>query len=81
MAEYIDREAVSAMLKGLQARFEAADNADGARACILADIELAQLPAADVVEVVRCKDCVYWEEGDGDGFGVCTGSALTHNSF
>lgn len=24
---------------------------------------LIQAPAADVVEVVRCKDCKYWEKG------------------
>lgn len=26
------------------------------------DIDLGELPPADVVEVVRCKDCKYWKE-------------------
>lgn len=25
------------------------------------------IPAADVVEVVRCKDCIYYPSGDGNG--------------
>lgn len=28
-------------------------------------------PAADVVEVVRCKDCVYWGGVDEFGDGFC----------
>lgn len=27
---------------------------------------LRQLPAADVVEVVRCKDCVHYDKGAND---------------
>lgn len=32
-----------------------------------------QFPAADVVEVVRCKDCYYWtrDEDKTDGFCLC----------
>ena len=51
MAEYIEREAVRAMIKhrlGTLDLFESRFNAD-----------LDALPAADVVEVVRCEDCVY----------------------
>lgn len=32
--------------------------------------ELVYLPSADVVEVVRCKDCRYWTEW-GSGTGSC----------
>ena len=27
--------------------------------------EISELPSADVVEVVRCKDCKYWKDSDG----------------
>lgn len=33
----------------------------------------AAAPAADVVEVVRCKDCKYWEQSKIEpSFRVCT---------
>mgnify|MGYP007026711742 CR=1 FL=1 len=35
-------------------------------------------PAADVVEVVRCKDCRMAEE-DVDGWCYCSHNELTHN--
>ena len=28
-------------------------------------------PKADTVEVVRCKDCAYWKEYDGEMFCYC----------
>lgn len=35
-------------------------------------------PAADVVEVVRCKDCQYWEKAtvNGKGFLICPASGM-----
>lgn len=46
---------------------------------------LMQAPTADVVEVVRCADCVYWEGGYGycNRVGVdCYGnSSFNKNSF
>ena len=30
---------------------------------------IGAIPAADVVEVVRCKDCVWWNEDDSAGWG------------
>ena len=33
---------------------------------------LKKLPAADVVKIVRCKDCEYWMP-DGENVMVCTG--------
>ena len=30
-----------------------------------ADRIIMALPAVDAVEVVRCKDCIYWENGKG----------------
>ena len=37
------------------------------REAITADIK--PVPAADVVEVVRCKDCGWWNEDDSAGWG------------
>ena len=38
---------------------------------------VAKAPKADVVEVVRCKDCVYWEEHDGEMFCNCWANLMT----
>ena len=58
MAEYIDREALIAEYDRVHQ-----GPAGGARKLMV------DAPAADVVEVVRCKDCVYW---DGMGYkGLC----------
>lgn len=32
-------------------------------------IPVSSIPTADVDEVVRCRDCVFWKEHDG--FGKC----------
>lgn len=39
------------------------------RACDIGDVldALEDYPAADVVEVVRCKDCIYFPSGDDNG--------------
>ena len=55
MAEYIDREAaIAACFDGF------ADCRDDCAA------NIRNIPAADVVEVVRCKDCVHGEVDDTD---------------
>ena len=62
MAEYIEREALLEILNGLYDHHLMMCNyaADGAtQDCIEAVIEA---PTADVVEVVRCKDCKYFQE-------------------
>ena len=63
MAEYIEREALlkSDNWQSLKSDF------DKARAHI---IILGQ-PASDVVEVVRCKDCKYFEIDEEDELGEC----------
>ncbi len=54
MAEYIDREAVFAEI----------DNMHPKPNLIIVRERLANIPAADVVEVVMCKDCVnFIDEG------------------
>lgn len=54
MAEYIDR---SDLLKELE-RFPHLKTAESV---------VRSMPKADVVEVVRCKDCVYWDGRGWDG--------------
>ena len=46
--------------------------ANAALGCRAAEEELKTVPAADVVEVVRCKDCIYWR-GEHD---ICTGIGI-----
>lgn len=69
MAEYIKREALITKFKkmelgehGLVERLFA----DGVYAVI------AAFPAADVAPVVRCKDCVHWDD-DPDTYGTDCG--------
>lgn len=46
---------------------------------------LANIPAADVVEVVRCKDCRYYQTAkvNEKGFLICpaSGMEITENDF
>ena len=52
MKEYIEKSAI----KNLLERYGATDDA-------MALIDT--IPTADVVEVVRCKDCRYWQDNNG----------------
>lgn len=57
MAEYIDREALRKVLENWR---DAHADVDDEQGCgLLEDViwEVDAQPAADVVEVVRCKDC------------------------
>ena len=60
---YIDKERVLNILRARQCLHQ--EDGDGGCADSLWDMCLAieYLPEADVVEVVRCKDCEYWENG------------------
>ena len=63
MAEYIERES---LLTDIMNRYcMECDNANGTRclACWVEDMngEIVNAPAADVVEVVRCKDCIHYK--------------------
>ena len=62
MAEYIEREAVLAICRKISAcewnhRVSPASWADAYNQ-FAEDVE--EIPAADVVKVVRCKDCKHW---------------------
>lgn len=45
-------------------------------------IECKYVPM-DLVDVVRCKDCVFWEAVDGDNYQICklTGKGMDANGF
>ena len=64
MAEYIERDAL--MLHITEVKILLRGDSDWLRGCrdaLQAIGELVQTaPAADVVEVVRCKDCEYYED-------------------
>lgn len=52
MAEYIEREvAIEMFEQAFDNNWEVSGTLDRIRA----------IPAADVVQVVRCRDCIYWE--------------------
>lgn len=70
MAEYIEREAaIKAMEKADCA--EIADDAESCKSDYLREV-IESVPAADVVPVVRCKDCKY-AQNDYDGFSTTVG--------
>ena len=55
MSDYIKREdAIKAMARGIGIPYT--DFIDVAERC------MDDIPSADVVEVVRCKDCEYWDD-------------------
>ena len=33
--------------------------------------EMKKVPTVDAVEVVRCRDCKWWDEDDNDLYGYC----------
>lgn len=64
MAEYIDRGTAIAKLTALEVTEPNATMADAKR--VLADI-----PAADVAPVVRCKDCKWFIKNNNDEWWGC----------
>ena len=57
MSDYIKREdAIKAMARGIGIPYT--DFIDVAERC------MDDIPTADMVEVVRCKDCKYWDNED-----------------
>ena len=75
MAEYIEREvAIKAVEKADYTAI--ADDADSCKANYLREI-IESVPAADVVPVVRCKDCKY---AYINSFSAASGVALCSSS-
>ena len=71
MSDYIKREdAIDACLEETSTKWSTKEEAEEGR--IIASV-IESLPSADVVEVVRCKDCKHHEEllNNNDGNVLC----------
>ena len=66
MKEYIERAAALDVVKRTSGDYVAAWS------------EIAHIPAADVAEVVRCKDCQYYQDAKTNkkGFLICPASGM-----
>lgn len=78
MAEYIKRSVAIAYIREQSEECQKAFEELGGESGIYADAynDLAEdfyrIPAADVAPVVRCKDCVHWDD-DPDTYGADDG--------
>ncbi len=71
MPEYIEREAALQEIRAYMGRFGAGeDTKELLPGLYLAEGVAERAPAADVVPVVRCKDCKYCDFG-GRMFAIC----------
>lgn len=43
----------------------------GDRFVVVAKVDVENAPTVDAVEVVRCRDCKWWDEDDNDPYGYC----------
>lgn len=65
MPKYIEREALIKMIETKAANlklFRSLYTGQSARALEHLVEQIAEMPAADVVEVVRCKDCFFYQK-------------------
>ena len=70
MAEYINRDAtIKAIHDVYEYGFPTASGAFDDFATKIVPSLLNSIPAADVAPVVRCKDCVHWDD-DPDTYGA-----------
>lgn len=66
MAEYIERDGVVNWLKKVGHLLKSEHNSKGKTALVGKIIDhIENCPAADVVEVVRCRGCKHWHESTG----------------
>lgn len=70
MSDYINRDIAIARLTALEVQNPIATMRDAKRV-------LADMPAADTVEVVRCKDCIYAQDFDDDDVQYNVGRICT----
>lgn len=83
MAEYIERETLRKEIEKAQTSLESNDdkvwnrNKPYFKGLAWANRLILDAPAADVVEVVRCKDCKYWD-GEGRCEGIRNGLILEY---
>lgn len=59
MAEYIERDCLIDMIAERNR-----NTCNGKMSCIQMKRMVESIPAAEVVPVVRCKDCEFWDFGD-----------------
>ena len=80
MVDYIKREAT---INEFAAREDFYDAEWGNKRFTTSDVEeiLKSIPAADVVEVVRCKDCKYCGHDAIFGQDWCNGQRVTPDYF
>ena len=87
MKEYIEREILQKAINT-----EISEHAEDAKESLyergynngltMAYALLLKAPAADVVEVVRCKDCIYYEPCEGGKDYCCLNEyGITENDF
>ena len=71
MNEYIEK---SALLRSLKSSGAASD---------FELYKISNFPTADVVPVVRCKECEHWGTRKADGYGFCCiwGSSVKEDAF
>ena len=77
MGDYISRDLAIARLTKVEVTNRLATMTDAKR-------EIAEMPAADVAPVVRCKDCEYsWEDIGGltCGYGRCVDCIVPEDFF
>lgn len=79
MAEYIERD--KAVQVALEACVEVCKDITGHGITQIHAVEITEkienVPAADVVEVVRCKNCYYYNENKG----ICTNTACVKSFY
>jgi hypothetical protein len=77
MKEYIERAVAVQELEVLRQEYEMHDDCDELVARRCRDAPSA-VPAADVAEVVRCKDCQYYQDAkiNKKGFLICPASGM-----
>lgn len=79
--EYIERKATIETLKDNVTEMESDIYYGSNKGVPKDDIEdiVNEIPVADVIEVVRCKDCKYWKEEDFGMFCSHWASMLTES--
>ena len=77
MADYIDRQVLN---KYLDECIRESKNAYGTALALAIQKDVNSIPAADVVEIVRCKECQHWktEHPKANGYHCCY---RIHNAF
>lgn len=79
MSDYISREAFKEEVRRLSTHYLNEWDTLGVLAAVdripaaFKDAQIGEIPAADVVEVVRCKDCKYYFKAD-NGYERCENS-------